>query len=266
MNNNLVADKRPDKNGNLVTRWIRSFGGRNTAMTIPAPAAPSLPGEHKLRSVRMTEEREQQYMYVARKLRVTLEFGNRNNIEPSLETVAKYDPDLLDRIEKSVDSSDFDSRYWAEVFGNQAGLSDEFPKHLENMLRRHHASFVVNPLVQRIAASGGGLGGDVFSAMQIGEVVDNITRGKPIEDFDETIAAVTMIVYIKKLHIGASWSDAENQRVTYSQILEDAKHIATRVDEVERILPELYQRGVYDRETIDILLGAPSPSLMDGLL
>jgi hypothetical protein len=42
MKNNLVAEKRPDKHGNVVTRWIRSFTGRDIAKNIPAPATRGL--------------------------------------------------------------------------------------------------------------------------------------------------------------------------------------------------------------------------------
>lgn len=260
MNNNLVAEKRPDKNGNVVTRWIRSFTARDTAKSIPAPTAPSV---RALRPAPMTEQRKRQYMDLARTLRANAEFGNINNIAPSLEMIAKYDPDLLDRIEESIHATDSQIDFWTGEMTSQVGLNEEFPEQIKSMLDRHHAAFVINPLIKRIADNGGNITSNLMTASTIGDVVSAITSRKVEDNFDETIAAVTMIVYIKRLHVGGLLAA---DYATYPRLLEDAKYIATRVDEVERILPELYERKAYDRETIDMLLDAPSPSLMEGLL
>lgn len=268
MNNNLVAEKRPDKHGNLVTRWIRSFTGRDTAKDIPAPA---LPDATKLRPVPMTKARKQQYKDLANLLRENIEFGMVSAIEKQLKTIAEYDPYLLDRITESTHEHVSEREFWAKTLATRAVLSGEYQKHLKQTLDKYHAAFVVNPLVKRIADNGGSIGGNVFSAINIGDTVNNITRGEVTrsdvdEGFEATITAVAMIVYLKNLHVDTPWDDEENRKTTNAQILESAKYIATRVDEVERILPELYQRGTYDRETIDILLNAPAPSLMEGLL
>jgi hypothetical protein len=189
----------------------------------------------------------------------------RSNIPARVETVARYDPYLLDRITESTSEHASEREFWATTFANQAVLRGEYQKHLKLTLEKYHAAFVINPLVKRIADSDSSLSGDVSTAVRIGDVVHNITSGKIKDDFDENIAAVTMIVYIKQFH-DMSLSDTEDEPVSDRQILESARYIATRVEDVERILPELKERGAYDRETIDMLLDAPAPSLMEGLL
>lgn len=258
---NLIPEQRPDKNGNLVTRWVRSFTKMVSAKPIPAPVAPA-------RSmVPMTEAREKQYKDLSEYFRECLNFGTRSNIEPSMETIARYDPELLDSIAEAVeDDPKFAGEFWAEMFGNRHIIGDASPKRLEEMLEKCHAAFPVNTMVKRIADSGGNIGSDVYSAMQFGDVVNSITRGKIAENFDETIGAVTMITYVKQLHLGGSWSAADDEHVTYSEILKEAKYIATRAEEVEAILPELLKRGVFDRESIDALLDAPVRVLMEGAL
>jgi hypothetical protein len=258
---NLIPERRADKRGNIVTRWVRSFNNKDSAKNIPAPVAP-------VRSiVAMTESREKQYKDLSEYLRECMSFGTRSNIEPSVETIARYDPELLDRITEVVeDGSEFEGEFWSEMFGNRHIVSDASPKRLEEMLEKCHAAFAVNSLVKRIAGSGGNLDGDYLSAMQIGDVVNSITRGKVHDNFDATIGAVTMVVYIKQLHLDASWSATDNAYVSYSEILEEAKYIASRAEEVEAILPELLKRNAFDRKTIDALLDAPVRVLMEGAL
>lgn len=258
---NLIPEQRPDKNGNLVTRWVRSFARRDSAKAIPAPVAPART------TVPMTDARERQYKDLSQSLRESMSFGTRSNIEPSVETIARYDPELLDRITEAVKTNpEFEGEFWSEMFGNRHIVSDASPKRLEEMLEKCRAAFAVNPLVKRIAESGGNLSSDVHSAMQIGDVVNSITRGKVHENFDETIGAVTMIAYVKQLHMDASWSATDGGYVSYTDILEEAKYIASRADEVEAILPELLKRKAFDRTTIDALLDAPVRVLMEGAL
>jgi len=256
-----MPEQRSDKNGNVVTRWVRSFTKKGATKPIPAPISPARS------TVPMTGYRDQQYKELSQQLRESLNFGERSNIQPSLETIARYDPLLLDRITESIEADPaFNLEFWAEMFGNKHIISDADPQRLEYMLEKCYAAFVINPLVQRIADSGWHLGRDVYSAMQIGDVVDAISRGKITENFDETIGAVTMIAYVKQLHLDASWSATDGKYVTYSEILEEAKYIATRAEEVETILPELLKRGVFDRGSIDALLDAPVRVLMEGAL
>lgn len=258
---NLIPEQRSDKNGNIVTRWVRSFTRRDSAKTIPAPVVASIS------AVPMTEDTETQYKELTEVLQETLKFGTRSQIPDSLETIARYDPELLDRITDSAMNTVMEREFWAEMFGNKHIISDADPKRLKDMLGKCRSALVVNRVVKMVADdSGWKINGDAFGALHIGDVVDSITRGKVDENYDATIMAVTMISYVKQLHLDAAWSESDNSYVDYDEVLKEAKGIATRAEEVEVILPELIKRKAFDRETIDALLDHPVPVLLEGAL
>lgn len=261
--NNLTPQIRPDKNGNFVTRWVNPF--RNTSSSKPSPIpVVTTP----LRSaVPVTEEREKQYKELAQVLRENMTFGDISEIEPSLKTIARYDPELLDKITHAVESNPlFESEFWAEMFGNRHVISDVSPKRLEEMLEKCNAAFPVNSAVNHLASKGGDIATDVYTCMQMGDLVNSITRGRVTGDFDSTIAGVTMIAHIKQLNNASSWAAIDGDVVTYTKILDAAEYIASRKEDVYAILPELMKRGSFDRETIEMLLDAPASAMMNGAL
>lgn len=258
---NLIPEQRPDKNGNLVTRWVRSFGKKRSPKPIPAP--PSSPSLGALPS-----DREKQYKDLSKVIQDALQFGSMDNIEVSVETIARYDPQLLDRMTESIAAdTEFQSMYWSEMLGNKHFNIDANPDRLEDTLEKFRATFAVNSMLDRIADRSGNTKNDVYDALSMGDTVHAITRGKvPDKDFDATISAVTAVVCIKQLTLDFSVTTVHGGPMKYSDVWNEAKYIVSRAHEVGDILPELVKRGTFDRGTIDALLAAPTSTLREGSL
>lgn len=257
----LIPEQRPDKNGTLVTRWVRSFAKKSSSKAIPAP--PVGPALNPL-----PPDREKQYKDLSRNLQDTLKFGSIKSIDSGIETIARCDPYLLDRMTESIAADpEFQSMFWAEMLGNKHLDIGASPDKLESILEKFRATFAINAMLDRISERSGNQRNDVFDAFKMLDVVHAITIGKVgDENFDTAISAVTAVAYIKKLHGDVLVTGPDGMPVKYSDVWEEAQDIVSRAEDVGDILPELTRRGVFDRGIIDTLLEAPAPTLREGSL
>lgn len=89
-------------------------------------------------------------------------------------------------------------------------------------------------------------------------------KARNIIPSDETIEAVSMLVYLNKLHKGnAGHPDYDS---LYDNNIEDIAYLVSRLDEVRSIFPELVSRKSCDRALVRELLDSPSLSLTEGIL
>lgn len=116
---NLHPEQRPDKNGNIVTRWVRSFRRKPASAPLPAPAL-SLPTEHRPAVNRAVEApsgmtREERIAKTQEALSTLFPNGTREHygkyeydydaderLEGNIAFLLKHDPEALSRDRKSV--------------------------------------------------------------------------------------------------------------------------------------------------------------------
>lgn len=255
--NPLMPERRPDKNGNVVTRWIRQFAGRGSTASLPAPVAKT-----PKRSIPIQNE--------IGELCNVLQPGviHLNTLlNDNIGFIADRDPEMLGRIKAAVESSPSHMGYWEHKLGRGNVMSNGSQANHERNLDECRVSLAVNPVLDDIARNGGDAsmsGKDPHAFRQIvGRILDDGDISNPPE---ELVKAVTLIAYIRGLHTDGSWGDPDAGLVTYKSIEKDAAYIVDHMDQVEDMLPQLREREAYDRDTIEMLMNAPSASLREGML
>lgn len=130
MSKSLTPEKRPDKNGNIVTRWIKSFSRGKTVREMPAPTLSHKPERlsfDESAALRQKERDEQDRRRAEVNTKValtkevlfppkTLHYGNaedyeydshsRDRTRENLEYLIRHAPDLLQRVLDTVQSKD----------------------------------------------------------------------------------------------------------------------------------------------------------------
>jgi hypothetical protein len=253
MNNNLVAEKRPDKNGNVVTRWIRSFTNRGSSANIPAPVAV----ETKRVRANQTEINELCSILQPN------ETSPDSRLRMNLEFVADHDPELFDRIAKVSQSSEPERFYWSSMLGGSLDMCRGSRDSQEYDLQSCRTALVVNSLLRSIADGGGDvdMGSDPrMFRIWLGDIMNSSNISHPPEELTKAIA---LILYIRGMHKGEDYYDGF---IYYEDIADDASYVVDHLDQVEAMVSELRARKDCDRETIELLMSAPSAALYEGML
>lgn len=252
---NLIPEVRTDKNGNAVTRWIRSLGRKTSDRTLPAPALAGRP-----------INREPQIMELCGLLQPTAHYDSHSLLATNLKSIADKDPELLQRITSAARASAAEGDYWESTL-RMTDMTRGTPEDRERKIDRFRISLDINPLLNRISNSGGDVSMNGKASHQFRRVIGTLMIESNISDPPaELTQAVTMITYIKSLHTDASWSEPDGGYTTYKMIEKDAAYIADHLDQVEGLLPELRIRKSYDRATIEMLMNSETQALREGEL
>lgn len=257
--NNLHTEKRPDRNGNIVTRWVRSFGKSTSNARIPAPFNASRKKSPELEA----EIKELCGMLQPPEIKQWSDL-----LENNVSFVAEQDYDLFQRITKSAQFSPHENDYWESTLGLGNPFRKQSREEQQSLLSDMRATLVIVPLLERIAAQGGDVGPtsgpDRFLFENI--VRDYMVSGQIVDPSDSLVAAVVMTAYATGYPDPTGKAKGRSTFLDYASVKDDVEYIASRVEEVEAILPELTERRAGDREMIDRLLNAPAPSLHEGML
>lgn len=250
----LHAEKRPDKHGNIVTRWVKSFTKSKPATKIPAPKSGKLYGEIAV-------------MDLCGMLQPMNHYDSRSLIARKAKFIADSDPELFARITKSAQFNAAELDYWEHTLGQGSMLTANSPEEQASLLNSYRSAFIINPLVKRIADSGGDIK-HLAGSLELSRVVRTMMKNIDAEQSDEMVAAVTMIAYLKDLHNNEmfEWGAGPGPGMSYPDVTKDAEFIASRLDEVEALLPEFRARRAWTRESMELLLNSPVRALSEGEL
>jgi hypothetical protein len=262
MSQNLTPEKRPDRNGNLVTRWVSSFSRTTAAQPLPAPPAPVSRRTEKVDAARAK--------LVASGIYSTSNASRAGDLSDlNLRLLLDYSPELFEEVMESVTLGGGEKYCWQQLImrsRKQPGTSrDQF-------LLPYRCSLIGYPMMHRMSEID-----PQFVPMRNGMEdsmlrMDGLMRTvlQPVSETgttisDETIEAVAMFVYLgglydtpKRIEYEGNSSYADNER--------DIEYLASRIEEVRGILPLLAERKTISREVVESLLDAPSTSLRDGIL
>jgi hypothetical protein len=252
MSGNLIPEKRADKRGNLVTRWVRMFGGSNdSAKDLPSPGMGVTKSSRKFSP-------EQQTALIDK-------FATGSKIDERLKENIKYiaskDPALLERISSAVhEGDDTDLDFWSRKMNG--GHLLEFTTDPASRLKGLNESLVVFPLMRQIA-SGGGMDIDSNEPHDVIYTVRETMETSRIRNpSEETVAAVAAVVYATNAYV---WR-GEVTTPEYKDIRKDVEYVRDNIEDMGRILPELHRRNTLDRDVIATLLSSPTQALSEGEL
>lgn len=255
----LIPERRADKRGNIVTRWVRSFSKQGSAKTIPAP----LVSTSHLSSIALSPDRKALVDKLCDSLKTGVMPRDFRHLAENVEVIAKSDPELFDRIAKSVDSHDADLLFWSERMRQGYDLRDYDQLRLEYVLRKNHASFTIKDALNRIADHGGETKAHQHNRVSYEEIIDVITHG---EFPEEVILPLTLAIYLKGANEDCTWSSTEQKSIDPASVLKEAQFIADYADKMDILIPELLARRTCDSETVKRLMKNPATALMEGSL
>lgn len=253
----LIPERRADKRGNIVTRWVRSFGQKNMTKRIPAPVAPPL----HLSSVTLSPELQKKVSVLCESLKTGVLPSGFGHLPENVEVIAKCDPELLDRIAEAVKADDADLVFWSEQMRQGYDLRDYDQPRLEYVLGKYHASFTIKEALNNIADHGGNTRAHLYSRTSYEAIIDVITHG---EFPEEVLPALTLAIYIKGVNEDCTWSSTDKKSIDPASVLKEANFIAGYSDKMDILIPELLKRRVCDSETVARLMENPAQALMEG--
>lgn len=256
---NLIPERRADKRGNIVTRWVRSFSQKHALKDIPAPAAYT----PYLSSITLSPEREQEVKQLCDSLKTGIMPSNFGHLTENVEAIAKCDPELLEQIAEAVNADETDLVFWSERMRQGYDLRDYDQMRLEYVLCKNNASFSIKKALNDIADHGGDTKAHPYNRTSYEAVIDVITRG---EFPEEVLPALTLAVYIKGVNEDCTWSSTDQKIIDPASVLKEANFIAGYADKMDILIPELLARRTCDSETVERLMGNPAQTLMEGEL
>lgn len=257
---NLIPERRADKRGNIVTRWVRSFSQKKPSKSIPAPwpstAMPDLKGNPL----------ETEIAHLCTVLQPSKAMSP-SSLVSNVSYIAQHDVDLLNRITAAAETSRDECSYWEFRLARGQVLVKKSREDKQYAISNLRNTFAVKSALDRIAASGGDIMPNGTDRMGMDSSVNGILRdGELIDPPEQFVEAVTMIAYIKGTHTPDSWDEEDGGYLGYSDISDDAGYIGGRLDEIALMLPELRARKAYDRATIEALRDSPAQVLRSGEL
>jgi hypothetical protein len=252
MNGNLIPEKRADKRGNLVTRWVKMFGGSNdSAKDLPSPGMAVTKPSRKFSP-------EQQASLIAK---FEARYNPDSSTNENIKYIADKDPVLIEQISNAVHGGDnVDLGFWASMVRN--GSRIEYMPEPADHLKKMRESLVVFPLMRQIAARGGM---DIESNEPhdvVYTVHETMKTSKIRKPDEETVAAVAAVVYGTRAYI---WN-GEITTPEYKNIRNDVEYVKDRLEDMVHILPDLRRRNTMDRGVIESLLSSPTQAMREGEL
>lgn len=245
MTQKLVPESRPDRNGKLVTRWVRPDDAKDTkANRIPAADV----------AVRKA------------KAQSTLEIlfpdpgmiGNETAVKRTLRDFEKTIPDVLERIiEAAQQDSDVAENLRVMIEGEGLSYASPFPR------QTFERALFIYPYTKKMMellhpGTDPDWTRDVMFRME--KVIQNMGTHSVMKGNVGKAAIMMSIFY--EMHE----SYTADPRELWLRQEDDIRYIASNLEAVEGIAPELMKRQVFDRATITELLSTPSKSLTSGVL
>lgn len=243
MKENLVPVSRPDRNGKIVTRWVRPDDATGkTPLNIPSPGMAST---------------KPQYKEALTVLRPDTDEVTR--VTKALKRVSKKMPELLDRV---IEASRSDDDVAANINSliRYFGTVDSDDSYMRLTLER---ALLVQPYTKKMMAllhpkEDEDWTRDAMFRMEktIQNMETHLTMREPI------CKAAIMMSFFHELD---SQYNA-NSRVLWTENEATIHYISQNLEAVEDVALEIYQRKSFSKGAIEELVAAPSKALTSGIL
>lgn len=210
---------------------------------------------------------EAEIIHLCKVLQPSKAFSPIGILASNVSYVAGRDPELLKRITTASENDELEWGYWARRLGRGKDLVNGSQSEAPYLMSDLKSSFVISPLLKRIADHGGDISYTDRDRLAMESTVGNLLRdGGYTDPPEQLVSAVTMISYIKGLHTPESWEQEDGGYTNFADISTEAGYIGGRLEEVESMLPELRSRKAYDQGTIEKLRDSPSQVMRSGEL
>lgn len=256
MNNNLVPEVRRDKNGNAVTRWIRSLSKNRTPTTLPSPALQQAP-----RTTRNEQAAMELFGVLMPMTQYKPDWSNARN----MCVIAEHDLELLNTITRVSRNNVVDADYWADRLDADR-LATMKPDDLQLELNKYRVALTANTTIHDIAEATNQSMSRSALHMNNTTVQLLIENGNLHHPDNNLIKALTVISYIKGIQDADAWKPASEGTTVYEGISSDAHYIAEHYEEVMELLPELRSRKTHDKNTIEAMINNDTKVLREGEL
>ena len=246
----LTPELRPDKTGKIVTRHVKTSptGSSAPRKTLPSPTASSHPKRLARDAMRRLKENG-------------IDLYSASSGNSVLYYLASVSPELLERtVTDAIGSNEIEAGVWAEYLGNTI-VTDKRRNHMWKGYVHLGTRIPTAVLVEE----GRHPPHHANNARKLLELVDS---AYPEElDRPEFLRAASIVLQLKgENSLFKKITGKHDQESRYEQYRKDIEFIATRVDDVEMILPVLRSRDTTDPQTVGMLLQSESLSLSDGML
>lgn len=252
---NLIPERRADKRGNIVTRWVRSFAAEKLRKSVPAPVF--TPEERaRLEANDMTMTRLFPYS----------EDRRGKDLRPNIAFLQENLPELMEKITDS-DITIGELGYWRNAFQGEK-LHAQTPEEHDDVVERCRRKQKMIPVVVRLT---GRIEGDnqrvaPYLSKFVG-AVERISGQMPAEEWDSKFEAITTACFLTESHL-ADWEyqEVELEGLTYADLEDKVEYILENGEQVSEILPELLKRGSCDLQIIKGMAESPAKAIMEGEL
>jgi hypothetical protein len=283
---NLTPEQRPDRNGNIVTRWVKSFKNWKSAERTPLPPpAPIYPDygvedyrsgyrenqpEQKdpaLKPPKMDSESRRSLFTEAYDTLAIIEnaehySGYDSTCSDNIDYVIDYDPDLMRKVISYCADDAQQNLFMQQVFGNQhispnannrydyGYRREQSQKQLDGRLDRLRKSMIIGSAALRLFATNQDKDwSHVYGLTYIDAVVKDLAPETGASD--EKVRACTSIAYIHGAHKTGGGGDKLG--VSQSEI----EFFTDNLDRIEPFIPQLLERKTTGVEIVrDMINGA----------
>lgn len=272
--NNLTPERPTGRNGNAVTRWIRSLNKKRTNIVSSSPV---IEEEGYSDS---DPSNEPTIIELFELLHPKDDYSPDHSIAQKIRIIAKKDLSLIQHITEAAKTSPDEREYWLDSFylsknlktvapwGNETHhFIDPDPEQLERELTLFRTALPVNRMLRALGHNCNvPVRNDPPYLTYQGAVALILKDGNITNPSEDLTKAITLITYMEKLQVFKSGSPADGNATTYSRLSADAAYIAEHLEQVMELLPELVTRGTHDRAVIERLLANDTQALREGEL
>ena len=243
-NNSLVPIRRPDKNGRMVTRWVRSWEVESSALNVPAPVilSPSGRDTEKMRSELSDALGGSAYEDAV------------GNITNNLDNLTGKTLEVL------IDSYRADERgkdalgLWVSKYGNRN--NGEFGEQMIREMTTYRPAFSSDADPNFIEHAVSALG----EYKQLPRTGDYSSVEPELQEFIHGLMSITE-------HLHSEWFDQDEDSVPH--IIQNKELVALifeHPEQVEMVRAAMIERKTEDADIIREVLNSESTSLSQGAL
>lgn len=247
---NLISVKRPDKNGKLVTRHVRSEAPSLQQKAIPAPSSPA-PVDASGTAPVSEDELIRGLSTVEAKVRLT------KDIRSNLAGIGTHSPEgFREVVEEFSTASAYKASLWADMMNWPYKDTARFANALliELSIMETIAELHPDPRPKDVSAKPSiGRGRALWGASRLSVFRDKTPR---------TVGqrkAIAFALWAKRLQ-------SESDRIDLDKEIDNINYIAENLDAVMANRNVILQRSNIDREFIESVITTNAPAISEGVL
>lgn len=276
---NTIPEASTDKNGNVITRWIRSMNNKRYRTAIPSTL---IEDEEEMYS-NAAPSNEPETIELLGVLHPKNDYNHEGSVAQRIRTIAAEDLTIIQRITEAARNSPDEREYWLDKFHLSKNLRaissygdkpryliDHDPEAIQRELREFRIALTVNEVLRTVGHNCNTPIGinptseepiHLLYQEAVTLVMENVNVKTPLEDLTK---AITMIIHVRgtegpNVRFPLDWYAS-----MHSSISADAAYIADHVEQVMELLPELHARNTHDWTIIDMLLNHDVQALREG--